>query len=269
LFGIDRRARVVATRTPRRQSLGGGHCRAFAREIAEDHDDGRLAARLIDACTVSISHPAPPSALAVSASGPVDTNTLQRVAVVIIASHAVLLGVVQWLLFEQFLERTVPDAAQAVAAAFRQYTLRVFGAEVAALAAAAAAVVVARLLLGRVGNSRRIAAAGVIAYAPITLWSMGVLLALAMGWQPDVWLMSAADARAPEIAATVREALPIVLQPLLLGRHMATVVAAIAFAILQWRLCRVSASHAAMMGTAAGVAAIAAQVLMLGVPMTE
>jgi hypothetical protein len=262
---VDARARVVATRITRRHPFGTGGIGRSPPELRSVIAKRRLAAALIDVSTVSITHPVPPSAPSVAAAGPLATATLQRAGIAIIASYAALLAVIHWLLFEQFLGRTVTGDGQAVAVAFRQYTLRVFGAEVAALAAAAAAVAVARLLLGRDGNSRRIAAAGTIAYAPIALWSIAVLIALALGWQPEVWLMSAANASDPEIAATIREALPIVLQPLLLSRYVATALGAVAFGILQWRLCRVSAVHAAIIASAAGGAALGAQLLMLRV----
>lgn len=174
-----------------------------------------------------------------------------------------------WLLLEQFLGRTLSGVAQPVALAFRQYTLYLYGVEGVALAAAAVAVCVVRLAIGREGSGRRVAAAGLVAYAPVTLYSAAVLIALAAGWQPDVVLMSATGATGADVAGTIREALPIVLQPLLIGRYGATIVAAIVFGVLHATLCRTSARHSTIVAAAAGSAALAAQVLMLGMPDME
>jgi hypothetical protein len=228
-----------------------------------------VAAGLIAATSVPITHFAPPSSFAVPASRSIATGTLQRLAFVIVASHAVFLGLTQWLLLEQFLGRALTDVAQPAAMAFRQYTLHVYGAEVVALAAAAAAAFGVRLVLGHQGNGRRVAVAGLLAYAPLTFYSAIVLLALMMGWQPDVWLMSAPDATDSDIAATLREALPVVLQPLLPWRHLATIIAAITFGALQRRLCRIGIRHAAITAAAAGAAALFVQLLMLGMPGVE
>ena len=228
-----------------------------------------MAAGLIAARSVSITHFAPPSYFAVPAGRAIATGTLQRLAFVIVASHAVLLGLTQWLLLEQFLGRALTDVAQPAAIAFRQYTLRMYGAEVVALAAAAAAAFGVRLVLGHQGNGRRVAVAGLLAYAPLTFYSAIVLLALVMGWQPDIWLMSGPDATDSDIAATLGEALPVVLQPLLAWRHLATIVAAITFGVLQRRLCRIGIWHAAITAAAAGAAALSAQLMMLGMPDIE
>jgi hypothetical protein len=202
-----------------------------------------------------------PSALDdIRATAHISTRTLARLALLTIASHAILLATTHWMLFHQFLDRAMPDLEHPLRIAFSAYSVRGFGLELSMLGAAATAVLAVRLAIGG-GNGRRVAASGLIAYLPVALYSLIVVLALAFGWEPDIWIMSAADATDPQVAATLAEALPIVLQPFAIGRLIATVVAALAFAVLQRRVCGLGARGSVVAALAAGAAAVLVHVL--------
>ncbi len=73
--------------------------------------------------------------------------------------------------------------------------------------------------------------------------------------------MSAADATDPQVAATLAEALPIVLQPFAIGRLIATPVASLVFAVLLRRGCGLGGRASVVAAVAAGTAAVLVHVL--------
>ena len=199
------------------------------------------------------------------------THRLGRPALLAIASHAALLAATHWLLYQQFLGRAMPDVHVPLAVAFRTYTARTFTIELIALVAAGAAVagirLLARLLHQRqLGDAGAVALAGLISYAPVALFSLGAVVALTFGWEPDVWIMSAADATDPQVSSAIQEALPIVLQPLVIGRQVATIASAVTFAALQRRLGSVGTAETIFSAAAAGMTALSVYMAMLGVP---
>ena len=199
---------------------------------------------------------------------------LGRSGLIVVAVHAILLAGAHWMLFAQFADRAMPDLYRPLASAFATYSADSFGIEALSLVAAVVAAAGVRLITGRAGQrlpqrlggvapGPTIAAAGLIAYVPVACYSLGVLLALSFGWEPDVFIMSSADATDPQVSATIVEALPIVLQPLAMWRQLATAVAALVFAVLQRRLCGVSTGRAIATAAAAGLAALVVQFTML------
>lgn len=183
-----------------------------------------------------------------------------------VTAHAVFLGFGHWLLYRLFVSRTLADLEPTLRTAFTQHTVRAIGAEIAILTAAAAAVMVVRGLLRIRTDARRLTAAGLLSYGAAVLYGLGVVTAITFGWEPDVFVMSAADATDAQIVSAIAEALPLVLQPLAWGRLAATAVCTVLFGLLQWRWCGVAAGPVVMTAAAAGLAAGAAHVAVLGVP---
>jgi hypothetical protein len=177
-----------------------------------------------------------------------------------------MVGFGYWLLYRQFLSRTLLDLADPLRAAFSAHTARVFAAELAMLGAAAGTIGLTRALVGR-GEGRAVTAVGLLSYAvAAALYSLSVVAALTFGWEPDVFVMSTADATGAQVVAAIAEALPLVLQPLAFGRMAATLAAALLFWALQMRLCAVTPGRSAITAGVAAVAVIATQWLVLGVP---
>ena len=171
--------------------------------------------------------------------------------------HLALLAAIQWMVFEQFLTRSLVDVRQPLTTAFLGHGVRMVSVELLILGAARLAL----LALHRVRHSRvdlrRLAAAGLLSYVPMALYSVGVIVAFLAGWDLDVWILSASEASDREIASTIREALPVVLAPLLTGRQVANVAGAALFAWLQHRLCRIRAMEAILTATLAGAIVVA------------
>ena len=190
----------------------------------------------------------------------VSTPRLTRAAIIIAALHATLLSVMLWMIFDQLLSRTIADLQPPVTSAFISYAVHVATMEF--LVAAAAGLAIAGVTIARGYEAdRRLAATAAVSYAVPALYSAAIIAAFVAGWEVDVWVMSATDATDPQVAATVADALPVVLEPLAIGRQGATVVAAIAFGILQRRLCDIGGRQAALTAGAAGAAALATYAL--------
>jgi hypothetical protein len=188
---------------------------------------------------------------------------LGRSGLIVVAVHAILLAGVHWMLFAQFADRAMPDLYRPLASAFTTYSANAFVIEALALVAAVVAAAGIRLITGSAGHGATIAAAGLLAYVPVACYSLGVLLALSFGWEPDVFIMSSAGATDPQVSATIVEALPIVLQPLAMWRQLATAVGALVFAVLLRRLCGISTGRSIATAAAAGLAALVVQFTML------
>lgn len=175
-----------------------------------------------------------------------------------------MLAYAHFLLYQQFLGRTLVDLQAPLRAAFTAYTLRVLGAEIAMLTAAAAAVAIVQRIFPARTNERRLAATGLLSYGPVSIYGVAIVLATAVGWEPDVFVMSAFDATEAETAAAIAEALPFVLQPLAWGRLGATLAAAVVFAVLQVRLCGLPVIRAIAAAIVAALCAAAVQFTVLG-----
>jgi hypothetical protein len=185
------------------------------------------------------------------------STNLWILGLLVFVTHLALLAAIQWMVFDQFLSRSLVDVRQPLTTAFVGHGIRVVSVELLILGAARLAI----LALHRVRRSRvdmrRLAAAGLLSYAPLVLYSTGVIVAFLAGWELDVWLLSASEASAREIASTIREALPVVLAPLLTGRQVANIVGTALFAWLQHRLCRTGTMEAVLTAALAGAIVMA------------
>ena len=196
------------------------------------------------------------------------TATLQRLGLAAVGVHAVALAFAHWLLYRLVLGRTLLDLEAPLRTAFTAYTLRAFAAEIAMLAAIAVAFSSVRFFLPAATDGRRLAAAGLVSYGALAFYGLAIIGAVAFGWEPDVFVMSAADATAVEAAAAIEEALPLVLQPLAWGRLAASLAAAALFTMAQVTLCGQVRSRAVLSAVMAALLAVAVQLLVLGVPAT-
>jgi hypothetical protein len=171
--------------------------------------------------------------------------------------HLALLAAIQWMVFGQFLTRSLVDVRQPLTTAFLGHGVRMVSVELLMLGAARLAILgLHRIRRSRV-DMRALAAAGLIAYAPIALYSAGIIIAFLAGWNLDVWILSASEASDREVASTIREALPVVLEPLLIGRQVANVVGTVMFAWLQHRWCRIRTTEAVLTAALAGAIVVA------------
>lgn len=177
-------------------------------------------------------------------------------AILLFILHLLLVAAMQWMIYRQFLERSLVDVREPLTDAFLRHGWRSVSVEMILLAVARLTIVGVRRLRPMYVDARMLTAAGLLAYAPMVLFDASVLVAFVAGWQLDVWLLPAGDASDREIASTIREALPIVLEPLTLARQAANVAGAILFAWLQHRLCRIDAGRATLHATLAGAAMV-------------
>ncbi len=200
--------------------------------------------------------------------GVIETATLQRLGLAAVGTHAVALAFAHRLLYRQVLGRTLLDREAPLRTAFTAHTLRAFAGEIAMLAAIAVTFSTVRFLLPAATDGRRFVAAGLLSYGALACYGLAIIGAVAFGWEPDVFVMSAADATAVEAAAAIEEALPLVLQPLAWGRLAASLAAAALFAWVQVRLCARTTSRAVLSAVVAALLAVAVQFLVLGVPET-
>jgi len=190
----------------------------------------------------------------VAGFGNAATATISVAGSTVVALHLALTAFNQWVVYDQFRVRTPEGLRAGLAAVFLTNGVRLMSAEVMALAAAGLiAVGLARHWQSNRDN-RRMLGVLLLSYLPIALHSLGVATAFLSGWQLDVWIASNAAASPEEIAATLREAIPVVLEPLAAGRALAIVASAIVFAILQRRVCGLAPRTA--LGTAAMFAGI-------------
>lgn len=197
---------------------------------------------------------------------PLATASIARAGLAALAVHVAVLAYANFLLYQQFLGRTLVDLQAPLRAAFTAYTFRVLAAESAMLAAAAAGVAIVQRIAPTHVDEGRLAATGLLSYGAVSIYGVAIVLATAVGWEPDVFVMSAFDATDAETAAAIAEALPYVLQPLAWGRLAASVASAALFAILQVRLCGQPATRAIATAAAAAACAAAGQIAMLGLP---
>lgn len=195
-------------------------------------------------------------------AGGVSTGTLAALGWAIVSLHLVLLAANEWMVFDQFRVQTPADLQQGLATVFLAGGLRMASAELTALLIAGVIVINLRAASYGDADTRRALGVLLVSYLPIALHSMGVAGALLGGWNLDVFVLSGTTATPDEIAATIREALPVVLEPLSTGRTIATAGAAVLFAVLQCRLCaiplRSSLAAAATFGVVLSLARLAA-----------
>jgi hypothetical protein len=180
------------------------------------------------------------------------TRDLRRVAVAVIALHFGLLAAHQWLIFDAMRFRTVADLQSGIAAGVMAHGIRLAVTE--SLTLLIAGLAAAGLLASRrYRDTSRVLTVFAISYIPIALYSAGVAVAFLSGWELDVWALSAPGASQAEIAATIEEAMPVVLQPLAAGRHVANAGAILLFAVLQRRFSGTTVRRSVAAAVAAGV----------------
>ena len=171
---------------------------------------------------------------------PAATVTLAVTGTAVVSLHLLLLAFNQWLVYDHLRMRIPDDLRDGLSAVFLSAALREGATELFGLGVAGA---VALTLAGPARTdavNRRVLAVLMLSYGPITLHSLGVAVAFLAGWDLDVSVASGAAVTPEDVATTVRESLPVVLEPLTAGRTVATVAAAIVCAVLQRRLCRLA-----------------------------
>lgn len=178
------------------------------------------------------------------------SSAARRAAAATLVLHGALLAAVHWLLHQQFIERAALADRQAVTGAFLAYGIRAALTEVTVFVAVA--LIATFLIRGRTAGAMHPATAWALAYGPIVMYSAGVAMALAAGWELGVWVFSRPGAAPGEVEATLREALPFVLRPLVAARDTANAAAVVLFAVLLRRQSGTSQLRAIVAGAAAG-----------------
>ena len=186
-------------------------------------------------------------------AGGVSTATLAAVGWAIVSLHLLLLAANEWMVFAQFRARMPAELGRGLATLFLADGLRLAAAEVIALVVAGFVALNLRTASHPGADHQRALGALLVSYVPIALHSLGVASAFLSGWRLDVWVVAGAAATPDEVATTIRDALPVVLEPLSAGRSLGTAAAVILFAVLQRRVCgiaiRPSLAAAAAFGT--------------------
>ena len=178
---------------------------------------------------------------------------LRAAAAVVILLHLTLAVTVQWAIFESLLAPALGGVPPGIAARLAALGWRTVAIELTALGLGGVAAIA--VLQGRPRlNIARFVSVFLIAWSPVALYSAGILLALATGWEPQVQIFSSREATDAEVADTIREAMPVIMHPLTMGRHVANGTSILLLAVLLSRLCGIDAKRS-----------IAAAVVVLGV----
>ena len=148
----------------------------------------------------------------------------------VLGAHLGLLAAGHVLIHRELRARTPPEAHAALASAVTAHATQRAADDLIAIGLAALLVAVV-LAQRHSAAAPRIVALWLVAQLPHALYGAGVVVAFVAGWQLDVWVISSRDATAPQIAATIEQALPIVLEPFAAGRLLAT---AAAIALFVW-----------------------------------
>jgi hypothetical protein len=188
---------------------------------------------------------------------------VRRTAVAVVTLHLLLLVASQWMVFSQFRQRMPGAFHDALAAEFAAKTATMLTIETVALLLGGLAAVGALKAFRSRRHAGRIAVLLLLSYVPIALYTSGVLLAFAMGWTVDAVLLATPGASPADVAATIGDALPVVLEPLTLGRHAANIIGILVFAALLRRRERAS------MTGATGAAALVILILTLAVVLMQ
>ena len=172
----------------------------------------------------------------------------------VVSLHFLLLAVNHWILLDQFRAQIPAPFRKTLAQIFIVRGMRDGAGEVMALTAGAWLTVQLRPPSPDAARSRRIVSALLLSYLPVALHSMGLAAALLGGWRLDIWIASSAGATPQAIAATLNEAVPVVMEPLARARDVVNAFAAITLGALLRQACGFSAWRAA--GAALGFAAV-------------
>jgi hypothetical protein len=167
--------------------------------------------------------------------------------------HLALIAAVEWAMFASVLTRAIGGIQSGGAPWIAVPVGRTITIELAAVVLSGAAAI-SVLGSGRRGaNTARLASVFLIAWSPVVLYSAGILLALALGWEPGIHVFSSREATDAQVADTIREAMPIFMQPLRSGRHLANGTAMVLLAVLQYRLCSIDAARSIAAAAAAAI----------------
>ncbi len=176
---------------------------------------------------------------------------MRALAFVIALSHLLLLAAIHWIVFDQFRLRTPDNAHESLATGFTAYSTRVVGMEVLAIAVMCA--LASSLIAPRERRDRgSVITALLMAHAPVAAYSLATLAAFLAGWELDVLVLASGDATPADVARTIEAAIPVVLEPLSWGRHLANAAAVVFFTMLQRRLFGTSAGRSALVAAAIG-----------------
>ena len=181
-------------------------------------------------------------------------------ALVVLLLHLMLVVTVDWRVLGAVLTRAV-GVARADSASVAAAAVRLAAFELAALALAG----LSAILVLRGGRSRRdtvrITSVFLVSWTPVAIYSAGVLLAVAGGWESDIQVFASREATDAQVAETIREAMPIVMEPFMTGRHIANGAALLLLVVLQHRVCGISIRRAIAAAAAAGFVATLAVIL--------
>ena len=185
---------------------------------------------------------------------------LRAAATVVILLHLTLAVTVQWAIFEFLLTRALGGVQPGIATRLAALGWRTVAIELTALVLGGVAAIA--VLGGRPRlDTARVLSVFLIAWSPVALYSAGILLALATGWEPDVQIFSSLESTDAQVADTIHEAMPVIMQPLTMGRHAANATSMLLLAVLQFRLCGINAKRSIAAAGVAGAAATLAAIL--------
>ena len=183
---------------------------------------------------------------------------LRAAATVVILLHLTLAVTVQSAIFESLLARALGGVQPGIAARLAALGWRTVAIELTALLLGGVAAIA---VLGRRPrlDTARFVSVFLIAWSPVALYSAGILLALATGWEPQVQIFSSREATDAEVADTIREAMPVIMHPLTMGRHVANGTSILLVAVLLARLCGIDAKRSiAAAGVVGAIVTLAA-----------
>ena len=171
----------------------------------------------------------------------------------VVLLHLLLLAATQWMILGQLRTRAAGALQDGVAAGFAAYSARLLTINAAALVVAGAAALASLTPWRSRCDPWRTASLYLISWLPLVAWSFAVLAAFALGWNLDVLVISSRDATQTQIAETLSEALPVIVEPLTAGWHMANGAAVAVFAVLLNRRGGISARRAIAAAACVGI----------------
>ena len=186
---------------------------------------------------------------------------LRGAAALVILLHLALVAVVESAMFESHIKRALGGVQPGRGARLAAPVGRTVAIELAALALGGVAAI--RLLGSRRSrvDTARLVSVFLIAWSPVVLYSAGILLAIAGGWEPQIQIFSSREATDAEVADTIREAMPVIMHPLTTGRHVANGASALLLAVLLYRVCGIDVKRSIAAAAAAGVIVTLAAIL--------
>ncbi len=169
------------------------------------------------------------------------TRNLERAGLSVFALLAMTTGANQWMAFQQLRSRMLAGIEDGLAAEFVLVASRRLACGAAIFLLGGLTLVGLLAWLGLTREPRRLLAVLLIALAPMLPYALGISVAFLTGWQLDAWVLAARGATAKEVAGTIQEAIPVVLDPAPSARYVAVGLSAILAVVLQRRLCGVRA----------------------------